>query len=80
MKRRDFLKAVALTGIASTIKLSEGMDLMAQKVSKTSAKPDLVAVMGGEPAVMFRKAIAEFGGMERFIKKGYRVTVKPNIG
>jgi len=80
MKRRDFLKAAALTGIASTIKLSDGMDLMAQKVSKTGTNYDLVAVMGGEPAEMFRKAIASMGGMGRFVKKGYKVTVKPNIG
>lgn len=80
MKRRDFLKAAALTGIASTIKLSGGMDLMAQKVSKTGTNYDLVAVMGGEPAEMFRKAIAAMGGMGRFVKKGYKVTVKPNIG
>ena len=80
MKRRDFLKAAAITGIASTIKLSDGMDLMAQKVTKTSTTPDLVAVMGGDSVAMFRKAIAELGGMSRFVKKGYRVTVKPNIG
>jgi len=80
MKRRDFLKAAAITGIASTIKLSDGMDLMAQKVTKTSTTPDLVAVMGGDSVAMFRKAIAELGGMSRFVKKGYKVTVKPNIG
>lgn len=80
MKRRDFLKAAAITGIASTIKLSDGVDLMAQKVTKTSTTPDLVAVMGGDSVAMFRKAIAELGGMSRFVKKGYRVTVKPNIG
>jgi uncharacterized protein (DUF362 family) len=37
-------------------------------------------VMGGEPEVMFRKAIAEMGGMGKFIKKGDKVVVKPNIG
>jgi len=82
MERRDFLKAAALAGIASTVKLSGGMDIMAQKVSKTakSADYDLVAVMGGEPVAMFRKAIAAMGGMGKFVKKGYKVTVKPNIG
>jgi len=80
MKRRDFLKAAAITGIASTIKWSDGIDLMAQNVSKKATGCDLVAVMGGEPAVMFRKAIAEFGGMGKFVKKGYKVTIKPNIG
>jgi len=30
---------------------------------------DLVAVMGGEPVAMFRKGIAEMGGMAKFVKK-----------
>jgi hypothetical protein len=80
MKRRDFLKAAALTGVASAIKLSDGMDIMAQKVSKSNKSYDLVAVMGGEPAEMFRKAIAELGGIGKFVKPGQKVTVKPNIG
>lgn len=76
MKRRYFLKAVALTGIASTFRFSEGLEIMAQ-----SAKDyDLVAVLGGEPALMFKKAITEIGGMGRFVKKGQKVVVKPNIG
>ena len=41
---------------------------------------DLVAVMGGEPVAMFRKAITEMGGMGRYVKKGQKVCVKPNIG
>jgi len=83
MKRRDFLKAAAITGLATTFKLTEGMDLMAQKSVKTAVKAggtDLVAVMGGEPAQMFRKAIAELGGMGKYVKKGQKVCVKPNIG
>lgn len=80
MKRRDFLKAAALTGVASAIKLSDGMDIMAQKVTKPGGSYDLVAVMGGEPAEMFRKGIAELGGISKFVKKGQKVVVKPNIG
>lgn len=83
MKRRDFLKAAAITGLATTFKLTEGMDLMAQKSVKKAVKAggtDLVAVMGGEPAQMFRKAIAELGGMGKYVKKGQKVCVKPNIG
>lgn len=76
MKRRYFLKAVALTGIASTFKFSEGLEIMAQ-----SAKGyDLVAVLGGEPGLMFKKAIAEMGGMGKYVKKGQKVVIKPNIG
>jgi len=83
MKRRDFLKTAALAGLATTFKLTEGMDLMAQKTAKTALKAggtDLVAVMGGEPALMFRKAIAELGGIGKYVKKGQKVCVKPNIG
>lgn len=81
MKRRDFLKAIAITGAAVTLKMKGGMDIMAQSLNNAQAgDPDLVAVMGGEPAAMFKRAIAEMGGMEKFIKKGYSVVIKPNIG
>ncbi|MGZ3880821.1 MAG: DUF362 domain-containing protein [Flavisolibacter sp.] len=76
MKRRFFLKAVALTGVAATFKWSDGLEIMAQNVKGY----DLVAVLGGDPVTMFRKAIAELGGMGKFVKKGQKVCVKPNIG
>jgi uncharacterized protein (DUF362 family) len=41
---------------------------------------DLVAVKNGEPDVMFDKAIAALGGMSKFVHKGAKVVVKPNIG
>jgi len=83
MNRRNFLKAVALSGAGFVIKDSNAMSVMTQSFiaeGKVAAKYDLVAVMGGEPEIMFRKAIAEMGGMGNFIKKGDRVVVKPNIG
>lgn len=46
----------------------------------SSAKYDLVAVMGGTPEAMFDLGIQELGGMEAFVKKGQKVIVKPNIG
>lgn len=76
MKRRYFLKAVALTGAVATFKWSKGLEIMLQ-----SAKGyDLVAVLGGEPADMLKKAIAELGGMSKYVRKGQKVVVKPNIG
>jgi uncharacterized protein (DUF362 family) len=41
--------------------------------------PDLVVVRGGEPEAMVRRALASLGGMERFVRKGANVIVKPNI-
>ena len=82
MDRRDFLKAVAVTGVAFSLKMSGGMSILAQSVksSTSSQNVDLVAVLGGEPEIMFRKAIAEIGGMSKFVKKGQKVCIKPNIG
>jgi uncharacterized protein (DUF362 family) len=58
------------------------MSILTQSFETTNAASnyDLVAVLGGEPEDMFRKAIAEMGGMSKFIKKGDKVCVKPNIG
>lgn len=82
MDRRKFLRAIAVTGAAATIKATTGgMDVLAETLDTTQAgKVDMVAVMGGEPDMMFRKAIAEIGGMGKYIKKGAKVVVKPNIG
>ncbi len=79
MDRRDFLKTIAVAGAVMTVQRSEAMDILTQ-VTQPGGKPDLVAVMGGEPEAMFRKAIAELGGMKQYVKKGAKVVVKPNIG
>lgn len=82
MKRRKFLEALALAGVASTVKAGEAFDILTQSGvnSTTNAAYDMVAVMGGEPVEMFRKGIAELGGMKKFVKKGQKIVVKPNIG
>ena len=82
MNRRNFLRTVALTGAAFTLKESDAMSILSQSFDSANAANayDLVAVMGGEPDAMFRKAIAEMGGMSKFISKGDKVVVKPNIG
>lgn len=82
MERRSFLKAIALTGLAITIKPGDAFDIMAQsgRNIQTGAAYDMIAVMGGEPDAMFRRAIEEMGGMGKFVKPGQKVVVKPNIG
>jgi len=83
MDRRDFLKTIAATGVVFSLKMSGGMDILAQTLKSSTAGQqdvDLVAVMGGEPDIMFRKAIEAVGGMKKFVKPGYKVCVKPNIG
>jgi uncharacterized protein (DUF362 family) len=81
MDRRDFLKKSIGGGIVATSALVFGNYTNLLAVPSKSVTPyDLVAVKGGEPEVMFDKAIASLGGMEKFVPKGSKVLVKPNIG
>lgn len=85
MDRRNFLKAAVVAGAAFSVKQAEALTIVSQNMnaapaSSGSGRYDLVAIMGGEPVAMFRKAITEMGGMSRFVKKGQKVCVKPNIG
>lgn len=61
------------------VPLFGGLDSLAA-VPADNGKFDLVAVRGGDPVEMFNKAMESLGGMARFVKKGQRVLVKPNIG
>ena len=79
MKRREFLRIAAITGLASTFKLSGGLDLMAQKVPQKTGGTMIWWLLWGTLS-LFRRGIAELGGMGAFVKKGQIVTVKPNIG
>jgi len=47
--------------------------------SPTMAYPDLVVARNGDPEDMVRKAVEALGGMNRFVKSGDQVIVKPNI-
>ena len=75
--RRSFLKNLAIVGAAFTLKMKGGMEVFAQTASGAA---DLVAVMGGEPEAMFKRAIEEMGGIDKFVKRGQKIVVKPNIG
>ena len=79
MTRHEFLKAVALGGLSTTLATLGEISLLAQEGAAKGKPVDLVALLGGEPAPMFEKGIDALGGIERFVKKGDRVTIKPNI-
>jgi len=80
MDRRDFIKKVIGTTIVagSTVALGDYGKLFA--ATGVSPAYDLVAVRGGEPEIMFDKAIASLGGIGEFVPKGSKVLIKPNIG
>src|ERR1035437_5545698 len=80
MKRRDFFKSAAVVGLASIFKTSAFGSIVSGSKIAVKSEPDLVAVMGGEPAAMVIRAIKELGGIGHYVKKGDKVVIKPNIG
>jgi len=56
--------------------LSVPSGLMAQE----GAAPKLAQVTGEDPSLITKEAVAILGGMSRFVSKGDKVLVKPNIG
>jgi uncharacterized protein (DUF362 family) len=81
MERRNFIKTAILSGLASAVGIkSSAMRTDGAMSVASNDSNDLVAVMGGEPEQMYKKAIEAMGGMSKFVKKGFKVVVKPNIG
>jgi len=72
MKRRDFIKDIALGSLA----LNFHPELFAQKKNA----PDLAWIQGDSPAMITKEALLSLGGMKRFVSQGDLVVVKPNIG
>ena len=81
MDRREFVKKTVKGGLAAASALALGGMGKALAAPQASSGPfDLVAVKGGEPEVMFDRAMASLGGMGKFVPKGGKVLVKPNMG
>ena len=80
MKRRDFLKTSAVAGAALSLNFDGLQAALSSNTVAVEKAPDLVAVMGGEPAAMLDKALEALGGLGKFVKKGQKVVIKPNIG
>ncbi len=70
------IKALALAGLSLPLILK---NLNAQRSG--SGVADLVAMRGGSgPDDLFNRGIEHLGGINRFVKRGSTVLVKPNIG
>ena len=57
----------------------EEVDLSTATPSSVGPLPDLAVARSGDPEEMVRAAVKALGGMERFVKAGDVVVVKPNI-
>ena len=71
--RRTLLKGAA-AGLAFTVPVLADT----AKLGLAVAAPDL-AVVSGDPGAAARKAVEALGGMSRFVQKGQRVVLKPNM-
>ena len=76
IKRRDFIKITALTGLG--LSLPQGLIRIAE--GAVAAKVDLTIASGTSPEKITRAAINALGGIGKFISRGDIVVVKPNIG
>jgi len=71
--RRLFLRDLGL--LAGGIAVASGLPTFAADEKAA----DLIVVSGDDPKAMVKKAVAELGGMKKFVSKGDVVVVKPNI-
>ncbi len=78
MKRRDFFKKTAVATVAANA--LPAAKLFADGNGDKNKPLDFVAIHGGEASAMFERGIEKMGGMSRFVKKGQKVVIKPNIG
>jgi uncharacterized protein (DUF362 family) len=81
MDRRTFFKkGLGASVVAGAVLVGKYENLFAAPYEDNDLPFDLVAVKGGEPDVMLKKGIEAFGGIGKFVKKGQKVVIKPNIG
>lgn len=67
------------TPFAPAIHTTEATAVPPTETATPLSIPDLVVARGGEPEALVRQALAAMGGLERFVPRGAKVIVKPNI-
>jgi uncharacterized protein (DUF362 family) len=72
MKRRQFLKDVAVGSLL--------LNIHPWNLAQGRGHPDLAVIQGESPSFITKEAVSALGGIRRFISKGDKVLVKPNIG
>jgi uncharacterized protein (DUF362 family) len=74
--RREFLKRAAALGVGAL-----GIEhLLAGKHVEAAAAPTIAVASKKSPAELVRASIHAVGGIGKFVRKGQRVVIKPNIG
>jgi uncharacterized protein (DUF362 family) len=63
-------------GSSSTATTASGLQTT---TTGSPSTPDLAVIRGESPDINVRAAVAQLGGMERFVKRNAKVVVKPNV-
>jgi len=86
LTRRQFLKlsgaaaaSVTLLGAGCTAQQPAGTAVRRQPPAPTGDQAYLAVARGVDPAAITRAALAALGGIERFVRSGGEVIIKPNI-
>jgi uncharacterized protein (DUF362 family) len=79
MDRRKFLKQVSLWS-AGTLMIPPVFDISPNLLAASDLTPEIFVAKGTDYPAMTRKLVALAGGMDKFVGKGDRVVIKPNIG
>lgn len=74
--RRQFLKTTLISGAAVA---TGSFNLLAPGTASGADYPDLTVAFGADASQITRSAIEALGGMQRFVKPGAKVVIKPNM-
>ena len=74
--RRQFLKTTLISGAAVA---TGSINLLAPGTASGADYPDLTVSFGADASQITRSAIEALGGMQRFVKPGAKVVIKPNM-
>jgi uncharacterized protein (DUF362 family) len=77
LDRRTFLKGIAAAPLAAALAGGGGGGPAS---ASTGAQATLAVASGAPPETLVRNAVRALGGMQRFVRAGEVVLVKPNIG
>src|SRR5512139_312328 len=83
LSRRDFLKLTGAVGVgllgASCNSSEPAATSQRRPAAPTGDQAYLAVAHGEDPAAIVKAALAALGGIERFVKQGNDVIIKPNI-
>jgi uncharacterized protein (DUF362 family) len=85
LTRRQFVRLLTAAGVGTAVAACGGREPSVQQPAREAPPAPaqdqayLAAARGGDPRAITRAALAAIGGIERFVKRGDDVIVKPNI-